>query len=62
MADVAECRANIFRHIADMSSDKSMLRQNCRRQHPTNPTKAEPLTSQEKKRRVSALNQSIHTR
>jgi hypothetical protein len=39
MADVAKFRAYIFRHIADMSSDMSMLHQNCRRRHPTNPTK-----------------------
>jgi hypothetical protein len=39
MADVAKCRADIFRNVADMSSDTSMLHQNCRRRHPTNPTK-----------------------
>jgi hypothetical protein len=37
--NVAKCRANIFQHVADMSSDMSMLHQNCRRWHPTNPTK-----------------------
>ncbi len=38
-ADVAQCWAEIFQHIADMWFNTSMLRQNCRRQHPTNPTK-----------------------
>ncbi len=38
-ADVAECRANIFRHVSDMSSDTSMSRQNCWCRHPTNPNK-----------------------
>ncbi len=39
MTDVAKCRADIFRHVADMSSDTSMSRQNWRCRHPTNPTK-----------------------
>jgi hypothetical protein len=39
MADNAECRADIFRNFAVMSSNTSMLHQNCQRQHPTNPTK-----------------------
>ncbi len=29
-----------FRHVANMSSDTSMLHQNCQCQHPTNPTKS----------------------
>ncbi len=39
MADVAKCRANIFWHVANMSSNTSMLHQNWQHQHPTNPTK-----------------------
>ncbi len=38
-ADVAECWADIFRHVSDLSSDMSMSHLNCRRRHPTNPTK-----------------------
>jgi hypothetical protein len=38
-ADVAECQAEIFQHVSDMSSDTSMLHQNCQCPHPTNPTK-----------------------
>jgi hypothetical protein len=40
MADVAKCRADIFRHVTNMSSDTSMLRRNWRCRHPTNPAKA----------------------
>ncbi len=45
MADVAKCRADIFRHVANMSSDTSMSRQNWRSRHPTNPTKTTTATN-----------------
>jgi hypothetical protein len=48
MADVAKCRADIFRHVTDMSSDTSMSHQNCRRRHPTNPTKSPFLCARRK--------------
>ena len=58
MADAAKCRANIFRHVSNMSSDTSMPHRNCRRQHSTNPTKF--LARPAKIRLRLPTKQSIH--
>ncbi len=41
--DVTVCRADIFWHVDDMLSDTTFWSQNCRRRHPTNPTKLPTL-------------------
>ncbi len=46
IADVPKCWADISWHVADMSSDTTMSRQNWWLQHPTNPTKLYPVSKE----------------